>query len=86
MDESTLERMLHMAADLRNRLDNRTMTEGQRAFTQTLLAKLEAAFSAEWDQVEIIRAAMLHTDDAGGRATVAYIDRSLNDRSKAWLH
>ena len=77
MDETTLEKMLHTAADLRARLDGSTMTESQRAFTQTLLAKLEAAILAECDQVRTIRAAMPRRNDAGGRATVAYVDRLL---------
>ncbi|MCJ2015894.1 hypothetical protein MKK84_00365 [Methylobacterium sp. E-065] len=86
MDETTLEKMLHTAADLRLRLDGSDMAAAQRAFMQTMLAGLEAAFVKQADQVRAIRAVMLRRNDAGGRATVAYVDQLLGKSSKVRLH
>ncbi|MCJ2097500.1 hypothetical protein [Methylobacterium sp. E-046] len=86
MDEATLEKMLHTAADLRARLDGSDMTAAQRAFMQNMLSGMEAAFERQANQVRAIRAVLPRRNDAGGRATVAYVDRLLGQRDGQRLH
>ena len=85
MSESTLEKMLHTAADLRARLDG-AMTEMQRAVLTDMLATMEAGFRDKADQVRAIRARMPRRENAEGRATAAYVDTLLGERSGVLLH
>ncbi|TXM96179.1 hypothetical protein FV242_33930 [Methylobacterium sp. WL64] len=86
MDETTLEKMLHTAADLRARLDGSVTSETQRAFLQNMLTGMEAAFEKQADQVRAIRTVLPRRNDAGGRATVAYVDRLLGQCDGFRLH
>ncbi|WP_267426775.1 hypothetical protein [Methylobacterium sp. GC_Met_2] len=86
MPESALEKMLHTAADLQATLDGSTMTEAHRAFLQSMLADMEATFRDQADQIRVIRAVLPRRDDAGGRATVAYVDRLFTERGSLRLH